>query len=95
VAVLGLRVSADGRTPSLDVAACRRGPYTARVEESSEQVRVEVRAAEREQTPAPACAEIVRVKLTSPLGRRVVVDATSGHRVPALDGAPLPGRDRD
>ncbi|HEX8970043.1 hypothetical protein [Oryzihumus sp.] len=69
----GLTVVAD---------SCHSQPYGVRVAESASAVRIELAATVPDGQVAAACSDLVKVRLTRPLGTRRLIDASSGRQVP-------------
>lgn len=77
----GLVAAAHSTTITLSADACQREPYDSRVFESAEEVRVILSAIPPAGDASPACSDLVVVRLSKPIGDRVLVDGSTGRRV--------------
>lgn len=75
--------SVDGSLLSIEVPTCNGEPEVTMLEETDDQVRVEV--VSQRQRGGDACLDGVRVELDRPLGDRVLIDVTSGRTL-QVDG---------
>ena len=73
--------TASGDVVVLEVGSCGGEPAVAELEESASEVRVTVEATTRPLGPAAECLDGVEVRLSAPLGDRVLVDGASGQPV--------------
>lgn len=76
----GLVSTVDSTTITLSADACQRQPYDSRVFESAKEVRVSLTAIPPAGDAAPACSDLVVVRLSEPIGGRALVDASTGRQ---------------
>ncbi|MGO4604596.1 hypothetical protein [Terrabacter sp. 2YAF2] len=77
----GLVTTVDSTTITLSVDACQRQPHDSRVFESAKEVRVTLSAIPPPDDASPGCSDLVVVRLSKPMGDRVLVDASTGRQV--------------
>jgi hypothetical protein len=71
--------SVDGSILSIEVPTCNGAPEVTMLEESEDEVRVEV--VSQRQRGGDDCLDGVQVELDRPLGDRALIDVTSGRTV--------------
>ena len=75
-------ISSDGTSIRLVADMCHGQPYKTVVKESADVVNIQLLGTGNDGDTSPSCADLVEVRLPSPLSSRRVHDATAGADVP-------------
>jgi len=75
-------ISSDGTSIQLVADMCQGQPYKTVVKESADVVNIQLLGTGNDGDTSPSCADLVEVRLQSPLSSRRVHDETSGADVP-------------
>lgn len=75
-------ISSDGTSIQLVADMCQGQPYKTVVKESADVVNIQLLGTGNDGDTSPSCADLVKVRLPSPLSSRRVHDETAGADVP-------------
>ena len=75
-------ISSDGTSIQLVADMCQGQPYKTVVKESADVVNIQLLGTAKDGDTSLSCADLVEVRLPSPLSSRRVHDATAGADVP-------------
>jgi len=75
-------ISSDGTSIRLVADMCQGQPYKTVVKESADVVNIQLLGTGNDGDTSPSCADLVEVRLPSPLSSRRVHDETAGADVP-------------